>query len=632
MVLFDEIEKAADAVWDRLLAILDDGRLTDGRGQTVSFGNTIVAFTSISARARWRPTERPAPTSCARTARTRFARIVDQLGRPELWGRLGVGAGLRHAEAGGGRADGRQAARRPARQRAERYEIELDLDEAAVSQAATELARGRRNGTWSGRTVRADVERLVLEPLARELFAPGCHTGERCRAGPRVGGGRADGPDAMELLTSRAFRLLALALAGAVVLASLAGVGYALVHVGVLGFSVRARPRRRRLRDRARPAPTPSDAIPACRGRRVLAVGAGAVRPELGEIVRAGADVTTEPLLYAIRQRIRSRAGRMAALYPGAAAVQLAAVTRRDQATERRTIAADELVELERERPARPIVSPIGGPLVHTVLLLALFGGEAYLSQPTFLAFMNSDVEAWTLAGLFAILLAGAAEGTGRGIDILLRRPQMGRDSLTIGLGVLSAAALVASILFVVVLAGSRLHNESYIDNLNQSASQPFTLPQVTPAGAAAAPATVAPAATIATPASTTAPAGTTTPAQGTDTPTTTTAPAPGAGGDDDDKGDPDGPGGFQPIGMIQVASLAPLAASVIDSPDLSFAPIAQALAIIVAIILVIVSLRSEEWHGGRGRRGLRAGGASRRAAPSGLRVWRRPSAGSRSS
>ena len=180
---------------------------------------------------------------------------------------------------------------------------------------------------------------------------------------------------------------------------------------------------------------------------------------------------------------------------------------------------------------------------------------------------MNSDVEAWTLAGLFAILLAGAAEGTGRGIDILLRRPQMGRDSLTIGLGVLSAAALVASILFVVVLAGSRLHNESYIDNLNQSASQPFTLPQVTPAGAAAAPATVAPAATIATPASTTAPAGTTTPAQGTDTPTTTTAPAPGAGGDDDDKGDPDGPGGFQPIGMIQVASLAPLRVSVIRQP-----------------------------------------------------------------
>ena len=46
---------------------------------------------------------------------------------------------------------------------------------------------------------------------------------------------------------------------------------------------------------------------------------------ELGGIARAGADVTTEPLLYAIRQRIRSRAGRMAALYPGAAAVQLAA-------------------------------------------------------------------------------------------------------------------------------------------------------------------------------------------------------------------------------------------------------------------------------------------------------------------
>ena len=75
VVLFDEIEKAADAVWDRLLAILDDGRLTDGRGQTVSFGNTIVAFTSNLGAREVATNERPAPTSCARTARTRFARI-----------------------------------------------------------------------------------------------------------------------------------------------------------------------------------------------------------------------------------------------------------------------------------------------------------------------------------------------------------------------------------------------------------------------------------------------------------------------------------------------------------------------------------------------------------------------------
>ncbi|MFY9113836.1 MAG: ATP-dependent chaperone ClpB [Dethiobacteria bacterium] len=46
VVLFDEIEKAHPDVFNALLQILDDGRLTDGRGRTVDFRNTIIIMTS----------------------------------------------------------------------------------------------------------------------------------------------------------------------------------------------------------------------------------------------------------------------------------------------------------------------------------------------------------------------------------------------------------------------------------------------------------------------------------------------------------------------------------------------------------------------------------------------------------
>lgn len=51
IILLDEIEKAHPDVWNTLLQILDDGRLTDARGRTVSFKNTIIVMTSnIGAR------------------------------------------------------------------------------------------------------------------------------------------------------------------------------------------------------------------------------------------------------------------------------------------------------------------------------------------------------------------------------------------------------------------------------------------------------------------------------------------------------------------------------------------------------------------------------------------------------
>ncbi|MEI2607974.1 MAG: AAA family ATPase [Candidatus Promineifilaceae bacterium] len=46
LVLFDEIEKAHPDVWNALLQLLDDGRLTDGQGRVVNFRNTVIVMTS----------------------------------------------------------------------------------------------------------------------------------------------------------------------------------------------------------------------------------------------------------------------------------------------------------------------------------------------------------------------------------------------------------------------------------------------------------------------------------------------------------------------------------------------------------------------------------------------------------
>ncbi|MBO6187795.1 MAG: ATP-dependent chaperone ClpB [Prevotella sp.] len=59
VVLFDEIEKAHPDVFNILLQVLDDGRLTDNKGRTANFKNTIIIMTSNATREQLRMTMRP---------------------------------------------------------------------------------------------------------------------------------------------------------------------------------------------------------------------------------------------------------------------------------------------------------------------------------------------------------------------------------------------------------------------------------------------------------------------------------------------------------------------------------------------------------------------------------------------
>ena len=66
VVLLDEVEKAHPDVFDVLLQVLDDGRLTDGQGRTVDFRNTILVLTSNLGQPGHRRTRRWT-TAAART-------------------------------------------------------------------------------------------------------------------------------------------------------------------------------------------------------------------------------------------------------------------------------------------------------------------------------------------------------------------------------------------------------------------------------------------------------------------------------------------------------------------------------------------------------------------------------------
>ena len=95
VVLFDEIEKAHPEVFNTLLQVLDDGRLTDAKGRTVNFENTVVIMTSnvgsqhlVSTRqfgftsgdgVDFRETERRAREALERAFRPEFLNRVDEI-------------------------------------------------------------------------------------------------------------------------------------------------------------------------------------------------------------------------------------------------------------------------------------------------------------------------------------------------------------------------------------------------------------------------------------------------------------------------------------------------------------------------------------------------------------------------
>lgn len=88
LLLFDEIEKAHPRILDKFLQILEDGRLTDGKGETVSFADTFIVFTSNIGASEIQPSSdiEESAIQFKDAVASHFSR---ELKRPELLGRIG---------------------------------------------------------------------------------------------------------------------------------------------------------------------------------------------------------------------------------------------------------------------------------------------------------------------------------------------------------------------------------------------------------------------------------------------------------------------------------------------------------------------------------------------------------------
>lgn len=88
VLLFDEIEKAHGRILDKFLQILEDGRLTDGKGETVYFSETIIIFTSNigAANVNCNLDSKGSKKQFISEVKNHF---INNLGRPELLNRIG---------------------------------------------------------------------------------------------------------------------------------------------------------------------------------------------------------------------------------------------------------------------------------------------------------------------------------------------------------------------------------------------------------------------------------------------------------------------------------------------------------------------------------------------------------------
>lgn len=191
ILLFDEIEKADPTILDKFLQILEDGRMTDGKGETVYFSDTIIIFTSNlgitkTNRLTGEKIERIVydgktktntatgkPIDTYEDFRRTIMEGVDEFfiheaGRPEIKNRIGdnfIVFEFIDEETGRAIAD-KQIDKIKTNIKAEKG-IELSFDEStAMNELYEEVAKNLAQG---GRGVGNTLEKILINPLARLL-------------------------------------------------------------------------------------------------------------------------------------------------------------------------------------------------------------------------------------------------------------------------------------------------------------------------------------------------------------------------------------------------------------------------------------------------------------------------------
>jgi ATP-dependent Clp protease ATP-binding subunit ClpB len=167
VVLFDEIEKAHPDVWNVLLQVLDDGRLTDGQGRTVDFRNTVLIMTSNvgSAFLLEDRTEEEARRLVMEELRRNF--------RPEFLNRLDETVVFHRL----GKEDLRQIVDiqlKGFESRLARRELKLTVDDAAKDW----LGEVGWDPVYGARPLKRAIQQYIENPLAQKLLRGDFASGE----------------------------------------------------------------------------------------------------------------------------------------------------------------------------------------------------------------------------------------------------------------------------------------------------------------------------------------------------------------------------------------------------------------------------------------------------------------------
>ena len=182
IVLFDEVEKAAPDVLNLCLQILDDGRLTDSKGRTVSFANTIVLFTSnIGAQTLLE-------AGCTPAAKEAVMAQVRSHFRPEFLNRLDEVIFFSPLS----KADLRSVARLGAKELEARLlgrGVGLAFTDAALDWAVAQAYQP----AFGARPLRRFLEHRVVTSLSRMLVAGEVGEGDAVLVDVDVGSGGGEG-------------------------------------------------------------------------------------------------------------------------------------------------------------------------------------------------------------------------------------------------------------------------------------------------------------------------------------------------------------------------------------------------------------------------------------------------------
>ncbi|EKD74589.1 MAG: hypothetical protein ACD_44C00392G0001 [uncultured bacterium] len=163
VILLDEIEKAHADVFNILLQVLDDGRLTDGHGRTVDFRNTVIVMTSNLGSHRIQElAEKKSPYEKMKTS---VMDIVNQHFRPEFINRIDEIV-VFHPLA---RDQIRQVATIQIdylRKRLQEKEIKLTISEQALDY----LANAGYDPVYGARPLKRTLQQMLENPLAKDIL------------------------------------------------------------------------------------------------------------------------------------------------------------------------------------------------------------------------------------------------------------------------------------------------------------------------------------------------------------------------------------------------------------------------------------------------------------------------------